>query len=100
MSNDPDQIRERIETTRGTLSTDVDTLAGAVQPGNLARRQVDKIRGAVGGQTQGNPLAAGLIAFGVGWLAASLIPASRPEQQAAAKAKEHASVVTHQEGRS
>jgi hypothetical protein len=31
--------------------------------------------------TEGNPLAAGLIAFGAGWLLSSLAPASRPEQQ-------------------
>jgi hypothetical protein len=38
--------------------------------------------------TEGNPMAAGLIAFGLGWLASSLIPASRPEQQLADQAKE------------
>jgi hypothetical protein len=45
---------------------------------------------AVRNQTQGNPLAAGLIAFGVGWLLASLAPASQPEQQLAAKAESKA----------
>lgn len=39
---------------------------------------------------KGNPLAIGLIAFGVGALIASLIPASAPEKQAAAKVKEAA----------
>ncbi|MCO1599533.1 DUF3618 domain-containing protein [Micromonospora sp. RHAY321] len=39
-------------------------------------------------KSEGNPLAAGLIAFGVGWLASSLIPASRREQQAATQIKE------------
>jgi hypothetical protein len=38
-------------------------------------------------QTQGNPLAAGVIAFGVGWLVSSLAPASQPEQQLAEKAE-------------
>jgi hypothetical protein len=42
-------------------------------------------------KTEGNPLAAGLIAFGVGWLAASLIPATEKEQQAASMVKEQAS---------
>ena len=42
-------------------------------------------------KSQGNPLAAGLIAFGVGWLASSLIPASRREQQAATQVKEKVS---------
>jgi len=39
-------------------------------------------------KTEGNPLAAGLIAFGVGWLVSSLIPASDPERQAATALKD------------
>src|SRR4028118_1565174 len=46
--------------------------------------------GQVVSQAQGNPLAAGLIAFGVGWLASSLLPASSAEQKAAVQLKEHA----------
>jgi gas vesicle protein len=42
-------------------------------------------------KSEGNPLAAGLIAFGVGWLVSSLIPASRREQEAALQVKEKAS---------
>ena len=38
-------------------------------------------------QTQGNPLAAGLIAFGVGWLVSSLLPASEKEKQLAQQAE-------------
>ena len=53
---------------------------------------------AVRQQAQGNPLAAGLIAFGAGWLVASLIPASQKEQEVAAQAKgaaqENASAIT------
>jgi Protein of unknown function (DUF3618) len=41
-------------------------------------------------QTQGNPLAATVIAFGAGWLASSIVPASRPEQQLAAQVKDKA----------
>ncbi|MFG1776892.1 DUF3618 domain-containing protein [Micromonospora sp. NPDC049048] len=41
-------------------------------------------------KSEGNPLAAGLIAFGVGWLASSLIPATRREQQVASQVKERA----------
>ena len=36
--------------------------------------------------TQGNPLAAGLIAFGAGWLVSSLLPASEPERRLAGQA--------------
>jgi hypothetical protein len=38
-------------------------------------------------QTQGNPMAAGLIAFGVGWLVSSLMPASQKEKQLAQQAE-------------
>lgn len=38
--------------------------------------------------TEGNPLAAGLIAFGAGWLVSSLVPASRTEQRMAEQAKD------------
>lgn len=45
-------------------------------------------------KAQGNPLAAGLIAFGAGMLIASLIPASQTERDAAAALKEAAAPVT------
>ncbi len=41
-------------------------------------------------QASGNPLAAGLIAMGVGWLVGSLLPASQAEQHAASQVKETA----------
>jgi Protein of unknown function (DUF3618) len=126
MTSDPDQIREQIEETRGSLSHDVNTLADTVNPVQVTRRKAarartvmlaarDKVMGAAsqsvsGGsasvgdalsgsagklrsQAAGNPLAVGLIALGVGWLAGSLLPASTPEQQAAAKVKEDAGPV-------
>jgi gas vesicle protein len=43
--------------------------------------------------TRGNPLAAGLIALGAGWLVGSLIPASRVEQETAERVKEQAAPV-------
>jgi hypothetical protein len=47
----------------------------------------------LGAQARGNPLAAGLIAFGVGALVSSLLPASAAEQHAATKVKEAATPV-------
>src|SRR3954471_244268 len=48
-------------------------------------------------RTQGNPLAAGLIAFGAGWLVSSLLPATQKEKQAATavkdKAQEHSDTI-------
>ncbi len=67
----------------GTVQDAASSAAGAVQQ---APDQVIR-------QTQGNPLAAGLIAFGVGWLVSSLMPASEKEKQLAQQAegavKEH-----------
>ncbi|MCM0676294.1 DUF3618 domain-containing protein [Micromonospora phytophila] len=54
-------------------------------------------------QAQGNPLAAGLIAFGAGLLVASLVPPSRPERQLAGQARgmvsEHSDQLREQAGR-
>jgi gas vesicle protein len=166
-SNDPDQIRRKIERTQAALSNDVDALTEKVSPAAIAQRRVDRVRRtasrwkdkvmgsdtgvdpyrtygragdpsvgdrarhlagsasesisgtaqatastisdtaseaassvqgvvqeaprAVVRQTRGNPLAAGLIAFGAGWLVSSLLPAGQREQQLAEQAKERAS---------
>ena len=41
-------------------------------------------------RTEGNPLAAGLIALGAGWLVGSMLPASEKEKQAAVALKDKA----------
>lgn len=43
---------------------------------------------AIRGQTKGNPVAAGLIAFGAGWLLSSLAPASEAEKKAASQVED------------
>jgi len=146
-SNDPDALRREIEETRANLSQNVNALGEAVQPSNIAKRQVSKAKGAatgvkdkimgtaedtastlghkassVGGsvtgsvsgagsavtgsvssagqtaktQTQGNPLAAGVIALGAGWLLGSLLPATSRERQAASALKEQATPLVGQ----
>jgi gas vesicle protein len=60
---------------------------------DAASSAVDTVRSApetVRRRAQGNPLAAGLIAFGAGMLLSSLIPASDPEQQVATHVKDFA----------
>jgi len=64
------------DTVAGTASSAVDTVRSTP---DTARRR-----------TQGNPLAAGLIAFGAGWLLSALLPASEPEQQVASQVKDFA----------
>jgi hypothetical protein len=108
MSNNPEEIKRDIEATRDELSRDVDALSEKVSPARVLERRVDTAKEVVGGvkdkvmgadtaasppaivrsQTRGNPLAAGLIAFGVGWLASSLLPATQKEQDVALAVKE------------
>ena len=47
-------------------------------------------------KAKGNPLAVGLIAFGVGWLAASLVPASEKEKELGSSIKEAAQPLVHE----
>ena len=149
-SDDPEVLRRQIADTRSNLSRDVDALGDAVSPGNVAKRQADKVTDSVkdagrsikekimgsddpydnypstpgAGQraqgaaqdagnavsdaagsardavadapamarrkTQGNPLAAGLIALGAGWLLGSLLPSTERERELAVSAKEQA----------
>lgn len=132
MSDNPDAIRADIEQTRRRLSYDTDAVADKVTPSHIARRQTERVKGAVSDvkdrimgsaedvadgargtlsdagdsmheakrtvrrKAQGNPLAAGLIAFGAGLLVSSLIPPSEKEQDLAQRVKEKAQPVTEQ----
>lgn len=103
MTENPEQIRRDIERTRTDLSNNVNALADSANPARVDDAR-DKVAGLVddAGQavqdaprqvrrgTQGNPLAAGLIAFGLGALVGGLIPSSRKEQELAEQAKEQA----------
>ena len=78
----------------GAVSTVSGAASGAASSVSGAASSVgDAASGAVGQarqQAEGNPLAAGLVAFGVGWLVSSLLPASEAEQRAARRAVETA----------
>jgi hypothetical protein len=71
-------VQDAASTATGAVQDAASTAAGAVQEAPQAIRR----------QTRGNPLAAGLIAFGAGWLVSSLLPASRREQELADQAKQ------------
>jgi ElaB/YqjD/DUF883 family membrane-anchored ribosome-binding protein len=121
MTNNPDQIRADIETTRAELGSDVDALAEKVTPSKIAHRQMNRLSNAIGSMRErvmgsaddasqsaaeavgaakekvtGNPLAVGLIALGVGWLAASLIPATEAEKSMASGVKDAAQPLMHE----
>ena len=83
--------------TQNAASTVQDRAQGAAESVQGAAQQaaqaVQQAPDTIVRQAQGNPLAAGLIAFGVGWLVSSLLPASERErqlaQQAEATVREH-----------
>ncbi|WP_448620807.1 DUF3618 domain-containing protein [Geodermatophilus sp. URMC 65] len=97
------RVRERVmgsaHDTRATAQHRTQNAAGTVQ--DRAHDAAESVQGAaqqaahavqqapdtIVRQAQGNPLAAGLIAFGVGWLVSSLLPASERERQLAEQAE-------------
>ena len=130
MVEEPDRLRQDIESTRATLTRDVDRLAEKTSPTRVAQRRwtavKEKVMGtsgdarhaageaaqnvgdsvraagdsvraapqAVARQAQGNPLAAGVIAFGVGMLAATLFPVTDAERRAGRQIKDNAGDLT------
>ncbi|ADX71669.1 DUF3618 domain-containing protein [Pseudarthrobacter phenanthrenivorans] len=73
-----------MHSTGETLHGAKDTAAAKLNDAGTAISQApDQVKA----KTQGNPLAAGLIAFGAGMLISSLIPASQKERQAADQLK-------------
>lgn len=69
------------------------TQEGAGQLTDKARQLPDQARDQLRTQAQGNPLAAGVIAFGGGLLAAYLIPSSSAERRVAGQVREGAEPV-------
>src|SRR6188472_1324218 len=72
------------------MGSAADAAEGAGSAAGDVRDAVADAPGAVARKAQGSPIAAGLIAFGAGLLVASLLPASRVEQQAAEAIKDTA----------
>ena len=69
-------VRDRV---MGSASDARDSVAGGTSTAvDTVKEAPDMVRQ----QTQGSPVVAGAIAFGVGFLAAVILPASQPEQRA------------------
>ena len=95
-------VMGRAEDAYGTAGDRVSGIAGSAREG--ASGVTDRVSSAAGTavgqvretpqvvrrQTQGNPLAAGLVAFGAGLVVASLLPASQREAEAAHRVVETA----------
>jgi len=89
--SDSGTLGERADTVKGTasgvLGSAQDRASGALDTVSDAPSQVQR-------KTRGNPLAAGLIAFGIGYLISSAIPSSEKEQEAASRLQEKAAPLT------
>jgi gas vesicle protein len=99
-------VKDRVMGSAGDVKERVMGSAGDVKERVMGSTEdaMDKSKSAVGAvgdavtdaprkatqAAQGNPLAVGLIAFGVGWLASAFIPASDMEKKAASNVKDAA----------
>ncbi|MFD2767192.1 DUF3618 domain-containing protein [Micromonospora eburnea] len=96
---DPRRIAgDRVGQARGAITRVKEKMMGTPTDGHHPGQQMSSAGGSmrshareVGQQAQGNPVAAGLIAFGAGLLVSALIPPSRSERHWAGQAKGMAS---------
>ncbi|HEY9409125.1 MAG TPA: DUF3618 domain-containing protein [Jiangellaceae bacterium] len=112
LSEDVDAVRERLSPRRAarrqtrrmrtTMAGMKDRVMGVVSDVESAGGSAVSTMGDAASEapaiarrrTEGNPLAAGLISFGLGWLVATVIPATRQEREAAQALKERAGGLT------
>lgn len=108
MATRTDELTAEIQTTRGRMDRTLDDIGDRAGPGRLTERlkgavsnTKDTVMGTAGDaresvagsagdatdavkrQSQGNPIAAGLVAFGAGLLVGSVLPESRTENKLA-----------------
>jgi ElaB/YqjD/DUF883 family membrane-anchored ribosome-binding protein len=82
-------LKDRVMGTAGDAGSAVG--GGVTAAAGSAADAVTAAPGVAVSRTQGNPLAAGLIAFGAGLLTASVLPSTRKEQELALQVKDKAS---------
>jgi cell division septum initiation protein DivIVA len=73
-----DQMSAAADTVSSAASATASTVSDAAASAPRATRE----------RVEGNPLAAGLVTFGLAWLISSLLPPSQPEQRLAAQARD------------
>jgi gas vesicle protein len=86
-------VHHAAHSTSGGIHQATDAAGNAI---STAGETISDAPQKVAAKTQGNPLAAGLIAFGAGLLVSSLIPPSQKEREAAEALKNAAEPVTTQ----
>jgi hypothetical protein len=97
-------VQRRVEGTKGRLNSWKEKVMGAGGTSDTSgsigstnssiSEKVSDVPETMRRQTEGNPLAAGLVAFAGGWLVSSLLPATRAEEQAAQAVQEKSSELT------
>jgi ElaB/YqjD/DUF883 family membrane-anchored ribosome-binding protein len=91
MSTVQDKASNTVSTVQDKASQAGDVVSSKAHDAADAVRSAPE---AVTRQTQGNPLAAGIIAFGVGMLAATLIPVSDAEKRAGQQIRDNSGELT------
>jgi gas vesicle protein len=82
-----DKVKDAVGSVKDRIMGAADDVRGSA---GSAAGSAGELPGKVVAKAEGNPLAVGLIAFGVGLLAASLIPASPKEKELASSVKDSA----------
>ncbi|WP_457101974.1 DUF3618 domain-containing protein [Microbacterium sp. P5_E9] len=86
-----DKVKHALGSVRDKVMGAADDTGEAISDaGSSVAEHVVDAKDKVVAKAEGNPLAVGLIAFGVGLLAASLVPASAKEKKVAAEVKDQA----------
>lgn len=97
MHRQTSKVRGSVERARNSVMGSSGEAKGSAQrAAHEAGEAVRDLPEAMTSRTQGNPLAAGLIAFAAGWLISSMIPPSEAEKQAATAVKEKAQPLVDQ----
>jgi len=92
-----DKVMGSAENTASSLGDKASSVGGSVSgAGSAVTGTVANAGQTAKSQAQGNPLAAGVIALGAGWLLGSLLPATSRERQAASAVKEQAAPLVGQ----
>ncbi len=94
-----DKVKDKLTSAKESVMGKADDVRSSVGgsgggPDVKGNAQEAKVRAK--SATRGNPLAAGLIALGAGWLIGAALPASQKEQELAATAKAHAGPVVEE----
>jgi gas vesicle protein len=90
-------VQDATSSAASTVQDAASRAAGAAQDAAAtAAQRLQQAPQVLRQQARGNPLAAGLIAFGAGWLISSLLPASRREQELADQATQQAKQVAQE----